>query len=60
MNRFSITLTILFDSLNNIHTGISDNKVIELLIPIHYNSKAERINCALLSRKRHYLTHENL
>ncbi len=60
MNRFSIMLTILFDSLNNIHTGISDNKVTELLLPIHYNPKAECINCTLLSRKRHYLTHENL
>lgn len=60
MNQSSITLTVLFDALNDIRTGISDNKVIEVLLPIHYNPKAERIDCTLLSRKRHYLTHENL
>lgn len=46
MNQSSITLTVLFDALNDIRTGISDNKVIEVLLPhtLQPQSRAHRLH----------------
>lgn len=49
MNQSSITLTVLFDALNDIRTGISDNKVIEVLLPhtLQPQSRVHRMHPAL-------------
>ena len=48
MNQSSITLTVLFDALNDIRTGISDNKVVEVLLPhaLQPQSRAHRLHSA--------------
>lgn len=48
MNQSSITLTVLFDALNDIRTGISDNKVIEVLLlhTLQPQSRAHRLHSA--------------
>lgn len=48
MNRSSVTLTVLFDALNNIHTVISDDKVIEVLLPhtLQPESRVHRLHSA--------------